>query len=305
MKNCEKLPADIAIERETKRVITDHLSTIYATSPGRAIKAGRGVIECEPASPVEVSRHIHDFFRQVDRLLTQIGLDYHLPLSCVKQGKLLFRQLYTTVSVESQVGAIIQGEEAARQIADGKVENIMTFPVDTSSGSLFKKSCNLILAQKNRRTTDPTVILVVDDVAHSGAQMASVVEMLHFNYGKIPVVISVGAVSMRAVDRISPKFGPSDQLLYQEKKLCLLELIARLPSQEQRDQLTKLMDRYWCYQNRNNSIGMNATHIVTAFKMPDSMSNGPLGRIDYEGERVTFSLGKIAREQSSLYPSAI
>ncbi len=101
----------------------------------------------------------------------------------------------------------------------------------------------------------------------------------------------------------------NDILLYQEKKLCLEEMIARFPDYNGRQKLLALAKRFFHSQGLDaegeENGGLRATHIITPFKLPDRCSNGTLRGVRYQDEYVLFTLFDVDVSLDSFYPKVI
>ncbi len=162
-----KIPIEIGpqkeIERETRRIIDEHLPTVYSL---------RGVpgTNRAPYSPKTVERHLFHFFAIADKIIESSASELRLDPMYITIFKLMYRQLFSVAAVETQIKAIEQGKAVALKLAGQ--DSAIGFPIPTSeSARLFIESSKLIFLNSQKRKK-PRVSLLVDDVAHSGSQMA-------------------------------------------------------------------------------------------------------------------------------------
>ncbi len=317
------------IEAETHRVVADHQPTIYALQGWASAqndfpytKYGVGLKNmCDQiaASPDQVDQHIRSFFSRVDTTIDDAGKKINSPNEIIATLKLFLRQLYTVASIESHVKAVEAGAVAARKRAGGKSEKVLLYEAKGLSGGVFQKDLALIPA--GRRPEVPLgeipdwergqykVILVVDDVAHSGENMSLNLLRVRNVFPKTPVIISVGVVTTRALECIHTdnRFDKTgDQIIWQEKRLSLGEMIAKVEPEPKRQALLDLAYEYFGRQSHGTEFALKATHIITPFKLPDRTSNGPLSRVcaHLNDDGVTFAMHEVQSKKNSLYPSS-
>ncbi len=300
----ERLPTS-TIERETQRVVDEHLPTVFATQKFFSETLG------QPYPPEKVIVHIRKYFSLVDRCIDEAAEPLNSPPEIKNDFKLLFRQLYTVASIESHLAAIERGREEVLKITKGKPENIRFRPFDSQSGKLFRTSVGL-LSQPIRVDSwesyhpDVEAVLIADDVTHSGVQLWSTIMVARAQFPQAKIVASVGVATSRALDYLqeflNPKVGA--RVIYQRKALCLSELIKQCPL-EKREPLRKLARNYFRLQLEDVAGCLRATHIITPFKMPDSVSNGPLSSVVYQGKRLPFAMEYIDSQRDRQYPAAL
>ncbi len=318
-----------AIEAETKRIIREHLPTIYATeyydgdqvdtTSNLHICYGKRYLPKRRSVPEKkVEQHLRDFFSLADCSIELVAISLGLSQEVASKFKVLFRKLYTVVSVELHIRTVEVGLAAAVELAGGKIDQVGLLSVSSYSGELFERSLfslkPLDPAQASMSNLPLKAILIADDAAHSGLQMAGRVRTAKKLYPKIPVVVSVGAMTARAKKTISAEMGKKDKLLFQDERLSMSELIGQVSSAEKRQQINQLARGYFASQSiitspeiRDFFIDecLRATHIVTPFKLPDSTSNGYLNSILIDGVSNYFSLSVQPSFLNMLYPGRI
>ncbi len=308
------------VQQETQRVITDHLPTIFATaffqSPEVdlnskqeiAISLGKQYLPVRrPIPPEEVANHIKVFFAKADEVIEQIGRGQKLRPSSVDKFKLLFRKLYTVASIESHVAAIESGRAVAINLAGGDEAAVLCPHRDRRSAELFERSARLAFTEdpyESKQKPQHRVVLLIDDVAHSGDQITAHLHGAHLNHPGLPVVISLGTVTDRAMARLREEMESHDVLIFQEKKLSLAEMIDQIKSPSVRKELRMLAEDFF---DRHTLMldGINATHIITSFKLPDGVSNGCLGTLSIQGICHHFSVKPVEPSRDRLYPEVI
>ncbi len=288
------------IEQETRRIINEHLPTVYSIKPN--VDPTKRLLY----SSQEVECHIRFFFDQVDKVIEQAGLELLSPKSVMGEFKLMVRRLYTVVGVECQTRAIEAGMAAALKIAKHP-EKIWTVVPSSQSGCLFSRSAPLasVLPQEIEPSFEIRVILILDDVTHSGSQLAGLIGTYKAANSTWPIVVSVGAVTERARRRLGSILGPADQLLAQEHPLSLAEMIDQVSFIQRRNRLRQLAVRYFELQECSPIGAMEATHIITPFKLPDYLSNGELGGVVCDKVETNFTLLPAYVGDLKLYPSIL
>lgn len=290
------------IERETERVISEHLPTIFATR-----EASHG--QREPIPPAEVERHIRNYFAEFDAAVEKTASDLRSNPLAVDQFKLFFRQLYRVAPIESHIRAIEAGKQEALRLAGGEEKNVRLWEVGSSSGELFRRSANL-LAKEEPTDSDPAkAVYLADDVSHSGSQLAASVSTIRKSHPDAPIVVSVGVITQRARERLREKLDPArDSLLYQEEMLDLAQLFEAVPDKKIRKQLAVLAYAFFKRHGRYDFERMlESTHIITPFKLPDAFSNGPLECLVY-GDRLSWFAPQSApfdSQREKIYPAAL
>ncbi len=296
---------ELAIEQETQRVIADHLPTIFSVRNRETGKLYQ---------PQDVEKHIRYFFSQVDMSIEQaagrLSNSSLIPETVVRQLQLFFRQLYTVASIESHYRAIEAGRDAALKMVEGEESRIACYSASTMSGRLFYESARLLYAwdpyevPKERPSRDVGVMLITDDVAHSGKQLRSLASNVR-HYHDVPLIISVGVVTTRGREKINEVLGRKDLLIAQEGRPCLKELISQDPSTRRREQLTQLAEQFFRFQLEDPEVCLRATHIITPFKQPDACSNGKLAGVVEDGGYTYFAMRPVDSYQDRLYPKAL
>ncbi len=296
----ERLSAELftvrEIEIETKRVIADHLPTIYAT------RSRTGDRFLDPIPPNQIESHIRHFFSEADEAILAAGKLSRSPSEIVHQFQLFFRQLYTVAQIETQLGAIENGRTEALKLTSGCEEQIEYLFVHSASGNLFSRCAAINSGHKG----SIGVVVVIDDVAHSGSQMGYAFDRAKRTYPGRPVVVSVGVITERAKEYIQRSMDRDfDKLLYVENRFSLKEMIEAVPGRKRRNELTKLAETFFTEQrNFDFTISVRATHIITPFKLPDTTSNGPLALI-LNNDRVTTFIPSRALTPNRLYPTVL
>ncbi len=322
-----KLPS--ALELETRRIIADHLPTIYASEyyVGAAVDPRSdqqipnfGEVAYLPERrdfpPVMVEAYLRFFFSQVNRAVEYSGQRINISSEARDHFKLLLRKLYTVVSTEQQIKAVEAGTQAALKVAGNNPRRVVFWRVDSDSGKLFERSTGLALFFASAQETRPCpkALLIIDDVSHSGSQLVSTIHSAQIKFPKVPLVISLGAITARAEILVNAVLRKQDKLIFQEKKLNTEELIESVKSAPMRKQLTQLAGAYFRDQCslRDPAAFVNylpgyfqATHIVTPFKLPDLVSNGFLSKVLFNGTTTYFDLTSEPARRNKLYPTVL
>ncbi len=282
------------IESETKRVIVDHLPTVFAAKGWVSVDNidPHELAERLDQLPKKISEQINKYFALADSLIEQAGKTVGAQKNNIETFKLFFRQLYTVASIESHIAAIESGRNAALKITGSQEEAIIVWSVTSRSGGVFFRNFQRLSGevQSEGVQVKPRVILILDDVAHSGDQMRLTIHDAKQAYASLPVVVSLGVTTTRALEAMSPALGPSDQIIYHSKRPCLKELIADVPSPVARMELIDLARNFFTLQGyKSIENAMMATHIITPFKLPDSTSNGVLGQLYFDQDYLSFT----------------
>ncbi len=288
-----------AIQRETKRVIDDHLPTIYSVDIAE---------ENELYSQEEVARHIQEYFSVADTAIQAAGNDLQIHIHSIELFKLLFRKLHTVVSIESHLAAISQGWAVATQLAGGHAEDVLLCSKSIrKSAQLFQNSAKLGMGRESLYPSHNhyQVLLMIDDVSHSGEQMSDALYGAKIAYPKLKIVISLGAVTRRALSQIQNNQESGDKVIYQEKKLALDEMIAQIKSASTRNELERLAEVFLLRHTYAVAAAMTATHIITPFKMPDGVSNGLLSGLKINGIFHSFAMKEVYALRDRLYPEVL
>ncbi len=295
-----------AIEKETCRVISEHLPTIYSVKV--TIQDGKN--ELELFSPREVERHIRHFFAVSDKVIESCARGLNVKKNTLQTFQLFFRRLYTVTTIESQISAVEQGIELARQMAGGEESGILHRHSGGESGRLFTRTARLTSPTDLSQQKSPKVILFTDDAAHSGEQMRINTIITKDFFPKVPIIISVGAISDRAQATIRRGLSSKDCLIFQEVKPCLKTMIDELPVEEMRQEMMAFANCFFANHMKNaNSMesGLLSTHIVTPFKLPDLTSNGRLGSIRslFSKKEVYFTMRSADSMRDRCYPQVL
>ncbi len=320
MKSSEKLSAeksiDCRIAAETERVVRDHVSTIFAVQgiisddqpfPYTKLKAYQ-IVDAVTTAPERAEKHIREFFAKADLMIDQEAAALSLDPAVAGELKLMFRRLYTVVDIELQIKAMMKGRSLALKMVGGKEKNLLCFAISSRSGNLFRRSQQLLFRSDPfaNAEADIKALLVTDDVSHSGDQMEGVIGVLKAAYPTIPIVVSLSAITTRAKTRLADRLsGGQDRLLFQAHRLCLSEMIKQVKSEAKRDKLTNLARAFINRQGKVFDEVMEATHIITPFKLPDELSNGELATIDEGGYPIYFTFCCVGYPNDRLYPKAI
>ncbi len=298
MRRLEQLPPLTDLEKETERVIAEHYPTIYSL---------RGMSERDYQTPETVAGHIRYFFSQVDEGIDQVGKFINSPAPVREQLKLMFRRLYHVASIKSQVKAMKAGHAEALGRTGGQEDKILIDRVDSQSGRLFKSCQRLAFGPSSPvfgLHINPKVVLICDDVAHSGQQMCGTVRRVHRSYPNAELVISLGTITSRAEEKIEGNLLARDALIYQQKVSDLSEMISQVRSANAREQLRSLAEKFFQVFGKAPCRPMRATHIITPFKLPDGVSNGSLTSFFINGRDVNFLMSDSVSEDY-LYPEAL
>ncbi len=289
------------IETQTQRVISDHLPTIYAVEKESGSSLG------EPYESEKVAKHIRSFFYQVDLVIDQAGKILQSPPEVQNEFRLMFRRLYTVTNIQAHIMAVEEGQKTALKITGGKPEKIYATTPLSHSGHLFLRNMKLGFANSpcvNLCTNNQGIeaILITDDVSHSGSQIAQLVLSLKAAH-PMPIVISLGAITTRAQDFIRQYLNPSqDLLIAQELKLSLEDMIGKIKPEKKHEQLLRLAQAYFQRQGVDVAKGMQATHVITPFKLPDDFSNGELSVVKSKSGEITFALRRVNTYRDRYYP---
>ncbi len=297
---------NLLIEQETQRVIADHLPTIYSVKQ----TLSKDIKTYKFYSPEEVETHIREFFAAIDEAIETCGRQRRAKKKTVQTLQLFLRRLYTVASIESHIRAAEQGLKAALAIAGGREELILQRHGEGQSGRLFIRTLHLLTTGDLSANSFPRVILFVDDVAHSGYQMWTNVHLIRDAYPTLPVVVSVGTITDRALTNIRLGLSGNDQLLFQEKKPCIETMVSEIQSPALRQELTALAAEFFTQRMSNSDFdttGRLSTHITTPFKLPDETSNGRLASIfsDRLNKRVYFNLRPVDSQRDRYYPNVL
>ncbi len=286
------------IDWETQRVINDHLPTIFAVNSRES--DGRTLYP-----PEAVAAHIRSFFALADASIDEAGRDLSSPPLVVKTFKIMFRQLFTVATIESHLKAIQVGRKTALTLASGDAKKVLIYPICGGSGTMFVASAELVKHRKVAVDEDnPKVILLLDDVAHSGKQMREEVEDV-IKLHDVPIVVSVGVATNRALQQLSEVLTLRDKIIFQKKALDLTAMIARERIESRRRGLNALAEAFFYSQSRKIERAMQATHIITPFKLPDIVSNGELCIILHHGRSLSFAMKYDDPDYNGLYPAAL
>ncbi len=310
-------PEITAIEEETQRVIADHLPTIYAAIyyNGRVVAPGTNleidkinrkfIPKYLPVNAEQVESHIRDFFAKADSMVDLYGAQLKISQAAVDRFKVLFRQLYTVVPTDLHIAAVEDGYAAAMKIA-GSDEQIGYFTGYHRSGRLLTLGANPSAEDESKfDLAKVKAVLLIDDVAHSGWQMAGMIARAEKKYPGTPIIVSLAAVTSRAELCLGHECGSQTyRLMYQRRVLSLSELIDQIKSYKLQQELLTLAREFFAQQGILHQEGLSATHIITAYKMPDGTSNGTLGKLEFPGLSARFAMDTLD-ERDSLYPSSL
>ncbi len=316
---------DRQIERETQRVIADHVPTIYAVQGWASSEYGYpfsiatvdSVCEQAAAAPQKVEQQIRNFFAAADELIVESGARRQISPDSVERFKIFFRRLYTVATPELLIGAIESGQTTARKLVGGEENRVLYWQSAGKSGELFRHNLDSrfynpsgVLTQPDYSLIDkryPKVALIVDDVIHSGDQIwRSIRDARDYLPRSVSIVVSVGATTTRGLESVRKVLRSKDILIFQEKRLGLGELIATAQvSKKQKKELLKLAADFFSTQGYEVKVGLSATHIITTFKLPDRLSNGCLRSLTVQGQRVEFTPKPVSPKIHRLYPQAL
>ncbi len=302
-RNHERQLIGAQIEAETQRIIDTHWPTIYSLQ-------GTEIANRRQFTPEEMAEHVRHFFSQVDQVIRQQAKTHHISCPIADELSLAMRQLYTVASIDSQINAVQQGKEMALSLAGGNNEAVYYDRLLTESGRLFSRTQHGVLGNDifqhpiDRRGKN--VVLVTDDVAHSGSQMAIHIDALQSIFPTTPVVASVGVITNRGRKVIEQVLRGRDQLIFQEKRPDLVELISQSQHDHRRAELLKLAWHFFRSQGQNPDDGFKATHIITPFKLPDGASNGILAKIFFSEKITHFTMfSRVRANRDFIYPGAL
>ena len=308
------------VEEETRRVVRDHLNTVYSVVVKRRHQ------DSYVLAPEKVETRIRTFFAAVDAQIDYLVQQEKMlepSADFFKVGqefKVMFRRLYQVVTTEDFITAIELGVKEALTLADNDKDAIFIFGADIRGGSrklFFKeiyRSLHGIMPPEGAMSTlsaapppakSPKVILIIDDAAHSGGQLAGAMRDMHYRLPDVPIVASVGMMTDRALAELAPVITKEDHILYTQKAECLQSMIDAEPDPQKREMLLHLADRYFSLQMGYHLGYLKATHIVTPSKIPDGLSNGTLSSTTCLDGTTVFFTKHSATTPSSLYPHSL
>jgi len=313
MSSNEEAPAnknetnDVAIENETRRIIKDHLPTILST-----------IIRREPAdleaiSQEKIEKQIRTFFSSLDSIVDDIAKELTLKTTTTILFKVMLRKLYQVVSIERHIAALKAAECEVQRLINAGYE-VVVLASDSQSTELFERSFSLTKVGKmikikslndlQQNKSNKQAILILDDVAHSGAQLAGKIQSIKNASSDIRIVVSLAAITERALQRLK-KIVNMKHLMYQQKIVDLESLIETTRNKKIKEELYKLAETFFKRQRESLRSGLEATHIITPFKLPDSLSNSMLGIIAMKNAPTLTFLTKSNWAGSALYPTSL
>ncbi len=295
--------ANFELELETRRVIADHLPTLYAVFGKHPAKNG------EPINPEIAEMWLRSFFQLVDETIERAGKKVDSNRPTINQFKIFYRRLYTVAPIKAQIAALEDGKTAAIKMA-GSEDRVRFYMVDSSSGRFFAKNAALIMSDPAVFTYGPVketgALLIVDDAAHSGIQLACVISDALQKYPGVPVVASVGVITRRAESALHNRYPSQAKIIYQQRALDLSEMIGQVKSLVRQADLRILAEEFFRSQGCSVVVGMRLTHIITPFKMPDGISNGGLNIIRHHNKTLRFDLENYdLNDRDGCYPDSL